>query len=89
MATWSTMRRHLRILLVGDPGAGKTSLISSLAYETFPEDVTLKFEEITIPADVIPEKVPTKIVDYNGTYYVCLCVCVCLCDGKNNSSATT
>lgn len=68
MVTWSTMRRHVRILLVGDPSAGKTSLILSLVSEEFPEDVPPKAEEITIPADVTPEQVPTNIVDYNGSY---------------------
>lgn len=66
MVTWSTSRRQVRILLVGDPGAGKTSLILSLVSEDFLEDVPPKAEEITIPADVTPEQVPTNIVDYNG-----------------------
>lgn len=29
-------------------------------------------EEITIPADVTPEKVPTHIVDYSGRALSCL-----------------
>ncbi|XP_062330465.1 mitochondrial Rho GTPase 2 isoform X2 [Osmerus eperlanus] len=37
----------------------------SLVGEEFPEHVPLKAEEITIPADVTPEKVPTHIVDYS------------------------
>lgn len=69
MVTWSTNKRTVRILLVGDPGVGKTSLILSLVSEDFLEDVPPKAEEITIPADVTPEQVPTNIVDYNGTYY--------------------
>jgi len=60
------MRRDVRILLVGEPGVGKTSLILSLVSEEFPEDVPAKAEEITIPADVTPEKVPTHIVDYSS-----------------------
>lgn len=47
-------------------GVGKTSLILSLVSEEFPEDVPPRAEEITIPADVTPEKVPTNIVDYSG-----------------------
>uniref|UniRef100_A0A8C8CU60 Mitochondrial Rho GTPase n=1 Tax=Oncorhynchus tshawytscha TaxID=74940 RepID=A0A8C8CU60_ONCTS len=42
------------------------SLIMSLVGEEFPEHVPLRAEEITIPADVTPEKVPTHIVDYSG-----------------------
>uniref|UniRef100_A0A672N4Q2 Mitochondrial Rho GTPase n=1 Tax=Sinocyclocheilus grahami TaxID=75366 RepID=A0A672N4Q2_SINGR len=60
------MKRDVRILLLGEPKVGKTSLIMSLVGEEFPELVPLRAEEITIPADVTPEKVPTHIVDYSG-----------------------
>ncbi|XP_061399706.1 mitochondrial Rho GTPase isoform X2 [Musca vetustissima] len=61
----TSQRKNVRILLVGDPGVGKTSLILSLVSEEFPEDVPPKAEEITIPANVTPEQVPTNIVDYS------------------------
>lgn len=61
-----THRKNVRILLVGDPGVGKTSLILSLVSEQFPEEVPPRAEEITIPANVIPEQVPTNIVDYSS-----------------------
>uniref|UniRef100_A0A8C0KUY4 Mitochondrial Rho GTPase n=1 Tax=Canis lupus dingo TaxID=286419 RepID=A0A8C0KUY4_CANLU len=48
---------------------GKTSLIMSLVSEEFPEEVPPRAEEITIPADVTPERVPTHIVDYSGNEY--------------------
>ena len=57
------MWKDIHILLVGERGVGKTSLILSLVSEEFPEDVPRRVEEITIPADVTPEKVPTYIVD--------------------------
>lgn len=60
------MKKNVRILLVGERGVGKTSLILSLVGEEFPEDVPPKAEEITITADVTPEHVPTHIVDYSG-----------------------
>lgn len=60
-------KRNVRILLVGDKGVGKTSLILSLVSEEFPENVPAKAEEITIPADVTPEQVPTNIVDYSAS----------------------
>uniref|UniRef100_A0A4W5KAD8 Mitochondrial Rho GTPase n=1 Tax=Hucho hucho TaxID=62062 RepID=A0A4W5KAD8_9TELE len=44
---------------------GKTSLIMSLVSEEFPQVVPYRAEEITIPADVTPERVPTHIVDYS------------------------
>lgn len=62
----TSCHRNVRILLLGDKGVGKTSIILSLVSEEFPEDVPLKAEEITIPADVTPELVPTHIVDYSG-----------------------
>jgi hypothetical protein len=52
--------------LVSTAKVGKTSLIMSLVSEEFPDDVPLRAEEITIPADVTPERVPTHIVDYSG-----------------------
>lgn len=67
MVVWNTAPRKLvRILLLGDQGVGKTSLVMSLVSEEFPEEVPGKAEEITIPADVTPEQVPTNIVDYSG-----------------------
>lgn len=36
--------------------------------------VPYRAEEITIPADVTPERVPTHIVDYSGTLSPCLSV---------------
>lgn len=60
------MRKSVRILLVGDRSVGKTSLILSLVSEEFNEDVPPKAEEITIPADVTPEQVPTHIVDFSA-----------------------
>uniref|UniRef100_A0A4W3I7M9 Mitochondrial Rho GTPase 2 n=1 Tax=Callorhinchus milii TaxID=7868 RepID=A0A4W3I7M9_CALMI len=38
----------------------------SLVSEEFPEEVPARAEEITIPADVTPECVPTHIIDYSG-----------------------
>uniref|UniRef100_A0A8C2WQN8 Mitochondrial Rho GTPase n=1 Tax=Cyclopterus lumpus TaxID=8103 RepID=A0A8C2WQN8_CYCLU len=68
------MRKDVRILLVGEPKVGKTSLIMSLVSEEFPDEVPLRAEEITIPADVTPERVPTHIVDYSGNYANVICI---------------
>uniref|UniRef100_A0A8U7MNH0 Mitochondrial Rho GTPase n=1 Tax=Corvus moneduloides TaxID=1196302 RepID=A0A8U7MNH0_CORMO len=66
------MKRDVRILLLGEAQVGKTSLIMALVGEEFPEEVPPRAEEITIPADVTPEKVPTHIVDYSGRALSCL-----------------
>lgn len=66
MVVRAFQKRTVRILLLGDRGVGKTSLILSLVSEEFPENVPPKAEEITIPADVTPEQVPTNIVDYSA-----------------------
>ncbi|XP_068630015.1 mitochondrial Rho GTPase isoform X3 [Battus philenor] len=60
---YESVPRTVRIILLGEPGVGKTSLILSLVTEEFTEQVPPKAEEITIPADVTPEQVPTNIID--------------------------
>ncbi|CAH2264046.1 mitochondrial Rho GTPase isoform X1 [Pararge aegeria] len=60
---FESIPRTVRIILLGEPGVGKTSLILSLVTEEFAENVPPKAEEITIPADVTPEQVPTNIID--------------------------
>lgn len=68
-------RRNVRILLLGEPSVGKTSIVLSLVSEEFPggesndEELPPRSEEITIPADVTPEFVPTTIVDYSGKQF--------------------
>lgn len=64
-------RQDVRILLLGERGVGKTSLILSLVSEEFPDIVPARAEEITIPADVTPEQVPTHIVDFSGCIPEC------------------
>uniref|UniRef100_A0A8C9VTL3 Mitochondrial Rho GTPase n=1 Tax=Scleropages formosus TaxID=113540 RepID=A0A8C9VTL3_SCLFO len=58
--------RKRDFMILNAAKVGKTSLIMSLVGEEFPEEVPLRAEEITIPADVTPEKIPTHIVDYSG-----------------------
>ncbi|XP_076207547.1 WD repeat-containing protein 90 isoform X3 [Aptenodytes patagonicus] len=65
-ATSLSLSPAARFMAVGfGAQVGKTSLIMALVGEEFPEEVPPRAEEITIPADVTPEKVPTHIVDYS------------------------
>eukprot|EP00124_Ichthyophonus_hoferi_P004938 Ihof_evm2s618 gene=Ihof_evmTU2s618 len=57
------MKDKVRILLVGDEGVGKSSLITSLLKEKFEENVESVVPEVTIPPEVTPEKVTTHIID--------------------------
>ncbi|GMK59302.1 hypothetical protein CspeluHIS016_0703170 [Cutaneotrichosporon spelunceum] len=57
-------RRDLvRIVLVGDDGVGKSSIITSLIKESFVPNVQHVVPEVTIPPEVTPENVTTSIVD--------------------------
>ncbi|KAL4080906.1 P-loop containing nucleoside triphosphate hydrolase protein [Scleroderma citrinum] len=57
------MRRDVRILLVGDDGVGKSTIITSLIKESFVPHVQHVVPEVTIPPEVTPENVTTYIVD--------------------------
>jgi Ras family protein T1 len=55
--------RDVRIVLAGDDDTGKSTLITSLIKETFVDRVQAIVPEITLPPEVAPEGVITKIVD--------------------------
>ncbi|KAI0731923.1 mitochondrial Rho 1 [Fomitopsis betulina] len=57
------MRRDVRILLVGDEGVGKSTIVTSLIKESFVAHVQHIVPEVTIPPEVTPENVTTYIVD--------------------------
>ncbi|KAJ3791164.1 P-loop containing nucleoside triphosphate hydrolase protein [Lentinula aff. detonsa] len=57
------MRRDVRILLVGDEGVGKSTIVTSLIKEAFVQHVQPIVPEVTIPPEVTPENVTTYIVD--------------------------
>ncbi|THG94031.1 hypothetical protein EW026_g7355 [Hermanssonia centrifuga] len=61
------MRRDVRILLVGDEGVGKSTIITSLIKESYVAHVQHVVPEVTIPPEVTPENVTTYIVDSGCT----------------------
>lgn len=56
----------VRILIVGDPGVGKTSLILSLIEDRFIQKVPPRFKEIRLHPDSNPDHILTAISDYNS-----------------------
>ncbi|KAI9003165.1 P-loop containing nucleoside triphosphate hydrolase protein [Gaertneriomyces semiglobifer] len=57
------MRQEVRILLVGDDGVGKSTLITSLIKESFVPNIQHVVPEVTIPPEWTREKITTRIVD--------------------------
>ncbi|KAK4536698.1 hypothetical protein CDCA_CDCA09G2723 [Cyanidium caldarium] len=57
------MKESVRIAVVGDRAAGKTSLIKTLISEEFDERVPATLPTVVIPPEVVPEKVNVSIVD--------------------------
>uniref|UniRef100_A0A0N4ZC96 Mitochondrial Rho GTPase n=1 Tax=Parastrongyloides trichosuri TaxID=131310 RepID=A0A0N4ZC96_PARTI len=56
----------VRILIVGDPGVGKTSLISSLIEDRFIQKVPRRLKGIVLHPDSNPDRILTVISDYNS-----------------------
>ncbi|KJH51864.1 GTP-binding domain protein [Dictyocaulus viviparus] len=63
LALEGKVQADVRILLIGEPGVGKTSLVMSLLEDEWVEYVPPKLDRVLIPADVTPENVTTSIVD--------------------------
>ena len=56
----------IRILFLGDPGVGKTSLIYCLANDEHKSGLPAKIADQTIPTEDTPEKVSVLLIDYNS-----------------------
>ncbi|KAJ1928202.1 ERMES complex Ca(2+)-binding regulatory GTPase gem1 [Tieghemiomyces parasiticus] len=57
------MRRDIRLLVVGDPGVGKSTLVTALIKEVFVAPVQSVVPEVTIPPEITPENVTTHVID--------------------------
>lgn len=55
----------VRILMLGDPGTGKTSLIYTLVNDEYEPNVPPRMANVTIPANITPDNVFINISDYN------------------------
>ncbi|KAJ0977547.1 hypothetical protein J5N97_013021 [Dioscorea zingiberensis] len=60
-------RNNVRIVVVGDQGTGKSSLIVSIATESFPENVPRVMPPTRLPADIYPDRVPITIIDTSSS----------------------
>lgn len=56
-------RTTVRVVVVGDRGSGKSSLIAAAASENFPESVSPVLPPTRLPADYYPDGVPVTIID--------------------------
>nr|DAD24954.1 TPA_asm: hypothetical protein HUJ06_026418 [Nelumbo nucifera] len=61
-------RTNVRIVVVGDPGTGKSSLIVTAAAEAFPGNVPPVLPPTRLPADFYPDRVPLTIIDTSSSY---------------------
>ena len=62
------VRTGVRVVVSGDRGTGKSSLISAAAYDSFPDYVPPVLPLTRLPADFYPDGVPVTIVDTSAGY---------------------
>lgn len=59
----------VRIVVAGDRGTGKSSLIITAAAESFPTNVPPVLPPTRLPEDMFPEHVPVTVIDTSSRYY--------------------
>ncbi|OMP05024.1 Small GTPase superfamily [Corchorus olitorius] len=62
------VRTGVRVVVAGDRGTGKSSLISAAASDSYPEFVPPVLPVTRLPADFYPDGVPVTIVDTSAGY---------------------
>ncbi|XP_073009017.1 mitochondrial Rho GTPase 1-like [Typha latifolia] len=60
-------RTTVRLVVIGDQGTGKSSLIAAAATESFPDSVPKVMPPTRLPADYFPERVPITIIDTSSS----------------------
>ncbi|XP_007050628.2 PREDICTED: mitochondrial Rho GTPase 2 isoform X1 [Theobroma cacao] len=61
------VRTGVRVVVAGDRGTGKSSLISAAASDSFPEYVPAVLPPTRLPSDFYPDGVPVTIVDSSSS----------------------
>lgn len=56
-------RTRCQVVVVGDPGTGKSSLITAVATDSFPEKTPAVLPPTRLPHDFYPDRVPLTIID--------------------------
>lgn len=64
-------RTSVRIVVAGDQGTGKSSLIVTAAAENFPANVPPLLPPTRFPEDFYPERVPITIIDTSSRFELC------------------
>jgi hypothetical protein len=62
------VRAGCQVVVVGDHGAGKSSLIIALATDSFPEKPPPVLPPTRLPPDFYPDRVPLTIVDTSSRF---------------------
>ncbi|KAM0880096.1 hypothetical protein ACQ4PT_033798 [Festuca glaucescens] len=60
-------RPGVRVVVIGDPGTGKFSLVVAVATEQFPKNVPKVMPHTRLPADYFPDRVPITIIDTSSS----------------------
>lgn len=69
-ATTLRGRTGVRIVVAGDKGTGKSSLITTAAYDIFPVNVAPVLPPTALPVDQYPDRVPVTIIDTTSRYNI-------------------
>ncbi|KAF3436305.1 hypothetical protein FNV43_RR23397 [Rhamnella rubrinervis] len=60
-------RTGIRVVVAGDRGTGKSSLIAAAATDSFPDNVAPVLPTTRLPADFFPDLVPVTIIDTSSS----------------------
>lgn len=62
------VRSGCQVVVIGDHGTGKSSLIIALATDSFPEKPPPVLPPSRLPPDFYPDRVPLTIVDTSSRF---------------------